>query len=421
VDEALATSDAEVLHKECTKGMMSDFKEDKLIKKIGVRNQKQNKALCEAYEREYSMSLAGAIEKRCDKKKFVFAVLALLLPKAEFIAQRLESAMKGFGTDEIVLIRLLGGLDGKNMADVAEAYERKYGRTLQAALKNEIGGRFRLAALRWIDAQCSAAAGSIELTESPIEAGGGGGGAEESDNVARLQSLVKALEEEHNALMKMVAILDAQRLAGACKGFGTNDKALIEVLCTRSKKHLSNVSIEYRTSQDGEKDLFDLVSSELGGWYKYLAQFCVLSEEDSDVRLLDLAMDGLGADGAALVEFLCARSPTRIRAAKAKWEQRHDSSLVDRLASELHGDMKKLALMLLQGKRVTDADGGEGGEVDMGAAEEAAQKLYDAGEAIIGTDEKVFLDILCNNSPAFNAAIATVRHREKKKNRREKR
>ena len=43
--------------------------------------------------------------------------------------------------------------------------------------------------------------------------------------------------------------------------------------------------------------------------YAYLAKFIVLSEEESDLRLLDLAMDGLGTTEAALIEFLCARPP----------------------------------------------------------------------------------------------------------------
>lgn len=120
MDEEKATEDAETLHKECSKGMMGDFKEDKFVRKIAKCNQHQNKALCDAYEREYGVSLAGAIEKRCDKSKFVFALKALLIPKSEFIAQRLEAAMKGFGTDEIILIRLLGGLDSKDMAGVVE-------------------------------------------------------------------------------------------------------------------------------------------------------------------------------------------------------------------------------------------------------------------------------------------------------------
>jgi hypothetical protein len=410
VDEDAATTDAEVIHKECSKGMMGDFKEDKLIRKIVKKNQHQNAALCAAYEREYNKSMAGAISDRCNKTKFVFAIKALLIPKADFIAQRLEAAMKGFGTDEIILVRLLGGLDSKDMSDVCEAYERKYGRTLKAALKEEIDGRFQLAALRWIDAQCDSAAGTSHVTEAPIEADEG---AEESDSLGRFQELVKALILEHESLMKMVAILDAQRIAEACGNFGTDDKKLIDILCSRSKKHLVNVGLEYRTSQgDHDKDLFQLVSSQLRGWYKYLAQFIVLDEEHSDVRLLDLALDGLGADGAALIEFLCARSPARVLRAKKAWEARHDASLVDRFGSELHGDMKKLGLTMLQGKRLEDSEangeGGEEPEVNEEAVDEAAQQLYDAGEAIVGTDEQVFIDLLCNNPPSFNVAVATA-------------
>jgi hypothetical protein len=56
--------------------------------------------------------------------------------------------------------------------------------------------------------------------------------------------------------------------------------------------------------------------------------------------ILDLAMEGSSVDHGALVEFLCARHPRRVRAAKAKWEGYHDDSLVDKLADELSGDMQ---------------------------------------------------------------------------------
>ena len=63
---------------------------------------------------------------------------------------------------------------------------------------------------------------------------------------------------------------------------------------------------------------------------------------------------GLGSNKAALLEFLCGRSPPRIRAAKEAWEGRHDASLVDRFNDELSGDFRTIALKLLRGKRKVD-------------------------------------------------------------------
>ena len=78
--------------------------------------------------------------------------------------------------------------------------------------------------------------------------------------------------------------------------------------------------------------------------------------------ILDLATTGETIDHQALVEFLCARHPKRVRAAKEQWEQRHDESLVDLLADSLgEGDMKRLALTLLKGRRDVDEEVGWGG------------------------------------------------------------
>ena len=60
---------------------------------------------------ERCLELAAALE-RSPKEKLVKALQGLLLPKPAFIASRLEGAMKGWGTEEKVLIRLLAGLDG---------------------------------------------------------------------------------------------------------------------------------------------------------------------------------------------------------------------------------------------------------------------------------------------------------------------
>ena len=101
-------------------------------------------------------------------------------------------------------------------------------------------------------------------------------------------------------------------------------------------------------------------------------RYLVESPEDADVRQLDSAMDGIGADGIAIIEFLVGRSQARVRAAKAKWEGKHDKSLVDRIRSELHGANETLALELLKGER------DEGGAADPTLAANQAEQLKKA-------------------------------------------
>lgn len=200
--------------------------------------------------------------------------------------------------------------------------------------------------------------------------------------------------------MSFLCRIDVERLAEACHGVGTNDTDLIALLTTRNKKFLARLSRSYR--QIHGEDLPKLVDGELSGWYKYLTNFIVLEEKEADRLLLDLAMDGIGTNEKALIEFLCARSPHRVRVAKKAWEGRHDASLVDRLSSELSGDLKTLALTMLKGKRTTEK---AGKEADGALAKEQAAQLKEAADGC-GTDEATFFEVLCNASPVQSAAIA---------------
>ena len=138
----------------------------------------------------------------------------------------------------------------------------------------------------------------------------------------------------------------------AVLAFSTDDTTLIRCLTTRSKRFLARVSLDYRSSYN--VSLHEMIDSQLDGWYAYLAKFLVVQvrflcgggggsggtevarrrwwqrhgahlatsvvqEAQADSLLLDLALDGEGTDQAALIEFLCARHPRRVRAAKKKW------------------------------------------------------------------------------------------------------
>ena len=232
-DEARAAANVEILRKEIKKGMLSSMDEDKVTDCLLAGPPGETRLEAELYEKKYDKSLKSAIEKKSGKKKFLKGATALLITPEEFVAQRLEGAMKGFGTTEKKLVRLLGGLDHSSrpsMPAVLQAYERKYGRTLKDALRSEISGNFLKASLAWISALEDPAQASEELTTQAF------------DSVEDADALLDALLMENESLGGMMASLDARAIYEACHGFGTSDSKLIKIIAARSKPHLQKVA-----------------------------------------------------------------------------------------------------------------------------------------------------------------------------------
>ena len=388
VDEARAAKNADIIKQE-GRGMFSSMDFNKVADCLLAGPPSETRLLAELYEKKHGKSLKAKLEKK-GPKVWAKAATALLVTPEEFVAMRLQGAMKGFGTNEKKLVRLLGGLDHSSrpsMPAVLQAYEKKYGRTLRDALRSEISGNFLKASLAWISALEDPAQANEALTTKKF------------DEVEDTDELLDALLMENESLGGMMASLDARAIYEACHGFGTSDSKLIKIVSARSKPHLQKVAAAYYAQRD--KPMLHRLRKETSGWYKKLLTYLVESPEDADVRALDSAMDGLGADGMAIVDFLVGHSQARVRAAKAKWEGKHDKSLVDRIRSELHGSNKTLALQLLKGER------DEQGAPNPTLAQQQAETLHKAARGM-GTDEDSFILVLAKNSPAQNIATRTA-------------
>ena len=68
------------------------------------------------------------------------------------------------------------------------------------------------------------------------------------------------------------------------------------------------------------------------------------------------------------------------------------NSLEADVSDDTSGDYKRILISLLQCSRKEDKT------VNPVTAKEDVQRLYEAGESKIGTDETVFIEILCTNS-----------------------
>eukprot|EP00611_Tribonema_gayanum_P002000 TRINITY_DN11493_c0_g2_i1.p1 TRINITY_DN11493_c0_g2~~TRINITY_DN11493_c0_g2_i1.p1 ORF type:complete len:769 (-),score=266.08 TRINITY_DN11493_c0_g2_i1:3-2102(-) len=385
VDTGLAAQQAERLHKAGVGRMGTD--EDAFIEILVKQSRAQIQAIKDAYERNFSMSLKRAIEKETSGD-FKTALIALLLPStAAYTALALRKSFEGIGTDKDRICRVLGGTDKLLMPAVCEAYLDTYGETVQQSLNKEalVTGDFLLAAMAWC--QCSDPTKGFEHRAAPTEA----------------RAKAKHVLQERENLREHIADSDAQLIRRACKGFGTDDNALVMAVCSRTKEHLVRVDRAYHRLFN--KSLAQEIKSETSGHYQDLLMAIVLPYDEFDAAIIKKACDGLGTNEQVLIECLAPRSNGRIRALKAKYDAKHNTPLIDRLNSELSGNFKKIIIALLM------ADRDENAPPNTELASRQAQMLHDAGVARWGTDERVFQDILVRSSRAHIEAIKSAYER----------
>ncbi|KAJ0176397.1 hypothetical protein K1T71_007576 [Dendrolimus kikuchii] len=231
---ALMTPPDEYLCKElhnCMEGIGTD--EDTLVEILCTRTKKEIAAIVDAYERLYDRPLA---EHMCSETSGDFRRLLTLIVvssakgarddegpvdpvKAREDAQALYDAGEAkWGTDEEVFNRILAHENFAQLRQIFEEYKNISGRTIEQAIKAEIGG---------------------ELKDA-------------------LSAVVECVEN--------ASAWFATRLRKAMQGLGTDDRTLIRIIVSRSEIDLGAIKTEYERLYD--KTLESEVKGETSGDYK---------------------------------------------------------------------------------------------------------------------------------------------------------
>jgi len=183
---------------------------------------------------------------------------------------------------------------------------------------------------------------------------------------------------------------DAEVLRKAMKGIGTNEKAITQIVGTRSNVQRQIVKLEFATLYG--KDLLKELKGELSGNYESAVLALFMKPAEFDAHQLFTAMDGAGTDEKALIEILCTRSNSQIHAAAQAYKTMYKKELEKDLISETSGHFRRMLVSLVQGSRL------ENDPLDHNKAATDAKALYNAGEARWGTDESRFNVVLCSRS-----------------------
>jgi len=407
VDEGAAEEAAEKLYKAGV-GNWWGTDEACFIDILVPANRKQCAAIATAYENARGKSLSKAIDKEFGGDTANGLNAMLCADKVDYLAKRLRKAMKGLGTDEEAICRVLAGAGCfETCRAVAARFMELEDRSLEDALKSELGGLFegdfRRATLAMVadPPPHEPTRGEQRKVDElpPID----------DDDADGLNARLDLLMVTNDALKEHIAFQDAHEIWKACNGgwtgIGTDEEALIAVIGNRTKDQLDRVDMQYRELFG--KPLAEEIKGETSGNFKDMLLLMQMGMAECDAYLLHKATEGWGTDEEALIDVIAPKSPERLREMRDMFQDRYDKSLMDVVDSETSGwfesDFNGVIKALLSRSENVD----EETEVDDAAAAEAAAALKTAMSGV-GTDEQAVIDILCKANTTQIAAIRTV-------------
>jgi annexin A7/11 len=239
--------------------------------------------------------------------------MATIVPKAGFndaaceaACKALRDAMKGLGTNEAVIIKVLVEHNNDQRQQIRAKYKTLYGKDLIAELKSELGGH---------------------------------------------------LEDAVIALMTPTNIYLAHELRHAMKGAGTDESTLIEILC-RTNAEIRAIKAAYETEFKGRSLEKDVVSETSGHFKRLLvSQVNASRDENYNVDQAKAEADAkaiweageahLGTDESVFNMVLCTRSYPQLKATFEKYRALTGKGIVDTISREFSGNTKEGLLAIV--------------------------------------------------------------------------
>ncbi|KAH1170513.1 hypothetical protein KIL84_001498 [Mauremys mutica] len=222
-------------------------------------------------------------------------------------AETLRKAMKGLGTDEEAVLKILTSRSNAQRQQIAAAFKTLFGRDLVDDLKSELTGKF--------------------------------------------ETLIVAL-------MRPAQLFDAHELKHALKGAGTNEKVLTEILASRTTAELQNIKQVYL--EEYESNLEDHITGDTTGYYQRMLVVLVQANRDPDGRIDEGLVEQdaqvlfkagelkWGTDEEKFITILGTRSVCHLRKVFDRYMTISGFQIEETIDRETSGDLEKLLLAIVK-------------------------------------------------------------------------
>ncbi|XP_075060075.1 annexin A3 [Mixophyes fleayi] len=148
VDEHLAKKDAEVLYNAGEKKWGTD--EDKFIEVLCLRSFPQLRLTFDHYKSICNKTIEESIEGEISGhlEDLLIAIVKCARNTPAFFAERLRKAIKGAGTDEYTLTRIMVTRSEIDLLDIRAEYKKLAGESLLSAVKSDTSGDYEAALVK---------------------------------------------------------------------------------------------------------------------------------------------------------------------------------------------------------------------------------------------------------------------------------
>ncbi|KAJ3605845.1 hypothetical protein NHX12_027889 [Muraenolepis orangiensis] len=143
VDQALAVQDAKDIYEAGEARWGTD--EVKFLTVLCARNRSHLLKVFEEYQKVSGRDIEDSIKREMSGslEEAFLAIVKTLRNKPGFFAERLHKSMKGLGTTDTVLIRIMVARAEIDMLDIKAEFFKMYGKTLYSFIKGDTSGDYR--------------------------------------------------------------------------------------------------------------------------------------------------------------------------------------------------------------------------------------------------------------------------------------
>ncbi|XP_072120732.1 LOW QUALITY PROTEIN: annexin A6 [Mobula birostris] len=290
-----------------------------------------------------------------DFQKLMLTVVRCARNKPEYFASRLFKAMKGMGTRDNTLIRIMVSRSEIDMLDIREEFRKKYEKSLHSMIRSDTSGVYKRALLRLCGGDDDVAGEFFpEAAQVAYQTW-------ELSATARVEHLNTELipqpagsfanREEGDADLARAAE-DAKELCSSSdEESASMESKFVSILCTRSYAHLRRVFQDYIKLTN--RDIEQAIKTEMSGDLMYGLIAVVRSIKNKPsffAERLYKSMKGAGTDDRTLTRIMISRSEIDLMNIRQEFKEMYDASLHSFIESDTSGDYSSVLLALCGGE-----------------------------------------------------------------------